>query len=105
MEKSLAKDREREQLIGMCVRQKLETRSMLETQAYPSEQISPPWKEVWIPRALCVGVSVGLEGTNIALLSGLLTQLLFPMKVGHLCIQGQKETGKKCDRALYRERE
>lgn len=48
---------------------------------------------------------MGLEGTNIAPLPGLLTQLLFPMKVGHLCTQGQEETGEKCGRAFYRDRE
>lgn len=49
-----------------------------------------------------------VEGTDIALLPGLLIQLLFPVEVENLCIQGQEEVGEKilqCSGALYGERE
>lgn len=97
---------EREQLIGMCVRQKLETRSVGKLKHTPPNRSHPPGKGsgavVDTQGSVCRG-SVGLEGAN--LLPGLLTQLLFPMKVGRLCIQGQEEAGEKCGRALYGERE
>lgn len=62
-------------------------------------------EQYWAPRAL-LG-AVGIEGADTALLSGLLIQLLFPVEMGNLCIQGQEEAGEKilqCCGALYRER-
>lgn len=59
-----------------------------------------------MPRAL-LG-AVGVEGADIALLPDLLIQLLFPVEVENMCIQGQGEVSEKilqCAGALHEERE
>lgn len=73
---------EGEQLIGMSVRQKLETRSMVKLKHTPPNRSHHPGKGSGaVMDTLGSAWGCGCRGANRALLPGLLILLLFPTEV------------------------